>query len=179
MIDPRTVVGLDPIVHTLETLADEFRTLAQGDDWQDPQVRLFSAPARETKSILVKLKTTAFEMAWIHFKEIHGLSNADDDSRAKEELGREFKVSAGLQYGSLEKYFQNLGGASRHTSTAGHPERGQKSGASFVPQPLAWRGERQACGPGSEWRREAQVVPRQLLPRHIEHVFAVRVDGLG
>ena len=108
MIDPRTTVGLDAIVHELETLADKLRTLAQGDDWELPGPRLFSTPAGEIKGALTKLKAGAFEMAWNHFKEIRGLSNADDDSRAKEELKHEFSVTAGLEYRLLENYFGNL-----------------------------------------------------------------------
>ena len=110
MIDPRTIVELDAIVHKLEALADELRTLAQGGDWELPGPRLFSGPARETKGALAKLKATAFQMAWVHLKDVHGLGNTDDDSTARTELEQEFGVATGLDYGLLEKYFKSLEG---------------------------------------------------------------------
>jgi len=109
MIDPRTIVELEAIVHKLEALADELRTLAQGDDWELPKPRLFSGPAREIRGTLAKLKADAFLMAWVHFKSVHSLNNADDDSAAKDELKRKFGITLGLDYGLLENYFRNLG----------------------------------------------------------------------
>jgi len=110
VIDPRTITELDAIVYKLEVLANELAALAKGDDWQLPKPRLFSGPAREIKGALSKLKADTFLMAWTHFKGIHGLSNADDDNAAKNELERKFGITAGLDYGLLGNYFGNLRG---------------------------------------------------------------------